>query len=113
MSEAKKSKVIRIGEDYLGEVVEEKYNPLIKRLELLIKLSHIGKGTPSRGVVRKAIAQAFNVDINRVYVRKIESEYGWGVTRVEVHIYDSPERAKMFEPEHIIKRNEYAVQGLG
>ena len=113
MSETKKSKVIKISEDYLGEVVEEKYNPLIKRLELLIKLSHIGKGTPSRGVVRKAIAQAYNVDINRVYIRKIESEYGWGVTRVEVHIYDSPERAKMFEPEYIIKRNEYAVQGQG
>ncbi|WFO76033.1 30S ribosomal protein S24e [Desulfurococcaceae archaeon MEX13E-LK6-19] len=106
-------KTIKIGEDYMGEVVEERYNPLIKRLEIIIRLSHIGKGTPSRGIVRKAIAEAYKAEIERVYVRKIESEYGWGVTKVEAHIYDSPERAKMFEPEYIIKRNEYAVQGLG
>ncbi len=106
-------KTIKIGEDYMGEVVEERYNPLIKRLEIIIRLSHIGKGTPSRGMVRKAIAEAYKAEIERVYVRKIESEYGWGITRVEAHIYDSPERAKLFEPEHIIKRNEYAIQGLG
>ena len=106
------AKIIKIGEEYQGEVVNERYNPLIKRLELDIRIAHIGKGTPSRGILRKAIADAYNVDINRVYVRKIESEFGWGVTRVEAHIYDSPERAKLFEPEYIIKRNEYATQAL-
>ncbi len=106
------AKTIKIGEDYMGEIIEEKYNPLIKRREVYIKLSHIGKGTPSRGLVRKAVAEHYSTEIDRVYVRKIESEYGWGVTNIEVHIYDSPERAKMFEPEHIIKRNEYATQAL-
>ncbi len=106
------AKVIKIGDEYQGEVVNEKYNPLIKRLELDIRIAHIGKGTPSRGILRKAIAEAYNVDIEKVYVRKIESEFGWGVTRVEVHIYDSPDRAKLFEPEYVIKRNEYATQAL-
>ncbi len=106
------AKIIKIGDEYQGEVVNERYNPLIKRLELDIRIAHIGKGTPSRGILRKAVADAYNVDIDRVYVRKIESEFGWGVTRVEVHIYDSPERAKLFEPEYIIKRNEYATQAL-
>jgi len=105
-------KTIKIGEEYAGEVVEEKYNPLIKRIELKIKISHIGKGTPSRGLVRKAIADAYNVDINRVYVRKIESVFGWGVTNIEAHIYDSLERAKLFEPKHIITRNERATELL-
>ncbi len=105
-------KTIKIGNEYMGEVVSEKYNPLIKRIELLIKISHIGKGTPSRGLVRKAIAEAYNVSIDRVYVRKIESEFGWGVTNVEAHIYDSVERAKKFEPEYIIKRNELATEAL-
>ncbi len=106
------AKIIKIGDEYQGEVVNERYNPLIKRLELDIRIAHIGKGTPSRGILRKAVADAYNVDIDRVYVRKIESEFGWGVTRVEVHIYDSPGRAKLFEPEYIIKRNEYATQAL-
>ncbi len=106
------AKTLKIGEEYYGEVVSEKYNPLIKRLEIIVKFSHVGKGTPSRGVVRKAIAELYNVDVERVFVRKIESEYGWGVTSVEAHIYDTSERAKLFEPEHIIKRNEQALELL-
>ncbi len=104
------AKNIKIGEEYSGEVVKEVYNPLVKRLEIVVKVSHIGKGTPSRGLVRKAIADTYDVDINRVYVRKIESEYGWGVTSIVVHIYDTPERAKLFEPKHIIARNERATE---
>ena len=105
-------KTIKIGDEYAGEIIEEKYNPLIKRVELKIRISHIGKGTPSRGLVRKAIADAYSVEINRVYVRKIVSDFGWGVTNIEAHIYDSPERAKLFEPKHIITRNERATELL-
>lgn len=105
-------RTIKIGDEYAGEVIEEKYNPLIKRIELKIRISHIGKGTPSRGIVRKAIADAYNAEINRVYIRKIVSDFGWGVTNIEAHIYDSSERAKLFEPKHIIARNERATELL-
>jgi len=33
-------------------------------------------------------------------------------SRVEVHIYDSPERARAFEPEYIIKRDEESLSKL-
>lgn len=105
-------KTIKIGDEYLGEVVSDRYNPLIKRREVIIKISHIGKGTPSRGIVRKAIADAYEKPIECVYVRKIISEFGWGVTKVEAHIYDSPDKAKLYEPDYIIKRNEYGIQSL-
>jgi len=103
------SKAIKIGE-FSGEIVGEKYNPLIKRREVTIKITHIGNSTPSRGLVRTEVSKIYGVDINNVYVVKIETEYGIGVTTAYIHIYDSVERAKMFEPEYIIKRNETAMQ---
>ena len=58
------------------------------------------------------IANAYEKPIGCVYVRKIISEFGWGVTKVEAHIYDSPDKAKLYEPDYIIKRNEYGIQSL-
>ncbi len=105
-------KAIKFSDDYVGEVVQDKYNPLIKRRELRIKIAHMGKGTPPRGIVRIGVAKEYDVDVNRVYVRRVLSQYGWGVTIAEVHIYDSPERARLFEPKHILKRNEYALASI-
>ncbi len=102
-------RTIQLGE-FTGEVVEEKYNPLIKRRELIVRIAHIGKSTPGRGMIRYELAKIYGVDVDRVYVRKIETEYGMSVSNAEVHIYDDPERAKKFEPPHVIKRNEYASQ---
>jgi len=102
-------KQLQLGE-YTAEVVKEWYNPLIKRKELVVRIAHIGRTTPSRGLIRVELAKAYGVDVERVYVRKIDTEYGMGVSNVEVHIYDTPERAKAFEPPHVIKRNEYATQ---
>jgi len=102
-------KQLQLGE-YTAEIVKEWYNPLVKRKELIVRIAHIGRTTPSRGLIRVELAKAYGVDVERVYVRKIDTEYGMGVSNVEVHIYDTPERAKAFEPPHVIKRNEYAAQ---
>ena len=91
---------------YEGVIVEDRYNPLIRRREIKAILSHIGRGTPMRYVVREAIAKAYNVDLDLVYVRRIQTERGWGRTIVEAHIYDSKERALKFEPKYIIERNK-------
>jgi len=97
---------------YSGEIVSEKYNPLVKRREVVVKIGHVGGGTPSRGVLRQELAKLFNVNVENVYVRKIETEHGIGVSLVKAHIYDSPERARFFEPEYIIKRNEEGLQSI-
>ncbi|MEM1741438.1 MAG: 30S ribosomal protein S24e [Desulfurococcaceae archaeon] len=103
------SKTIEIDE-FTGEIVDEKYNPLIKRREIVLKISHIGKTTPSRGAIRVNIAKHYNVDVNRVIVKKIETEYGISVSKVYIHIYDDLDRLKKFEPEYIVKRNEQSLQ---
>jgi len=102
-------KQVKLG-DFTGEIVEEKYNPLIKRKEILLRIGHIGKSTPPRGLIRHEIAKHYGVNVELVYVRNIKTEYGMGVSNAIIHIYESVERAKKFEPPHIIKRNEYASQ---
>ncbi len=96
---------IELGEGYSVSIISEQYNPLIKRRELVLLIHHIGKGTPERMALREAVAKAYQVNEEQVYVRKMISEFGMGATRVFVHIYESPERAKEFEPEYIRKRH--------
>ena len=96
---------IDLGEGIWAEVVEDKYNPLIGRREVKLRLHHELKPTPPRITVRMSVANAFNAGLDRVYVRSIKTEYGIGVSIAEVHIYDTRERALQFEPEYIIERN--------
>lgn len=103
------SKLVEVDE-YSGEVVEEKYNPLVKRREIVLKITHMGKTTPSRGAIRVSISRYYNVDVNRVIVRKVETEYGAGVSKARVYIYDSLDRLIKFEPKYIVKRNEQSLQ---
>ena len=100
------ARTIKLAEGYEMVVVEDKWNPLIGRKEVKAKIFHMGKGTPSRWVVRKTIAETFNVPLDVVYVRNIISEFGKAETTAIIHIYESPEKARSFEPEHIILRNK-------
>ncbi|MCS7107679.1 MAG: 30S ribosomal protein S24e [Acidilobaceae archaeon] len=88
-----------------GEVLEERQNKVIGRREVTLKVYHPLASTPSRVELRRRLAQRYGVDIARLYVRSVLTEYGANVSTVVVHIYESPERAKLFEPEHVIKKN--------
>ncbi|MEZ0393930.1 MAG: 30S ribosomal protein S24e [Desulfurococcaceae archaeon] len=92
-------------------MVQESYNHLIRRKEIILKISHLGKGTPKRYELRKAIAQLYGVPIEQVIVKNIFTEYGVPVSKAHVHVYDNPLRVKIFEPEYIIKRNEEGAGG--
>jgi len=93
-------------EGYEFYVVRDWYNPLIKRRELDLLVLHVGKSTPSRMQLRYKLSKALGVDVKRLYIRSVQSEYGVGRSRVEVHVYDTPELALEFEPKHIIERNK-------
>jgi len=97
---------IGIKEDVKMYVIEEKYNPLIKRIEITGLIYHIGKGTPARKDIREVVAKEYGKPIDAVYIRKLESEFGIGRTRAIIHVYDSVERALAFEPKHIIRRDK-------
>ncbi len=105
MSQSTEKRVIDLGEGIWAEIAEDRYNPLIKRRELKLKINHVLKPTPMRVMLRMAVANAFGVDVSRVYVRSVRTEYGIGRSIAEIHIYDSKEKALEFEPKYIIERN--------
>jgi len=87
------------------EIIHQRRNELLKRNELIFTLDHGGGGTPSRFEVREKLADILNVDVQRIYMRKIETKTGSMTAVGEVNIYDSVDQAKYVEPEHIILRN--------
>jgi len=87
------------------KIAQERYNPLLKRREVLVEIWHIGLPTPNRLEVRQKIAEMFGVNIDQVYIRHIYTEFGIGKSKVEVHIYDDPEFGKKIEPIYIQLRN--------
>ncbi len=93
-------------EGYEFYIVKDWYNPLIKRREIDLVILHVGKSTPGRMQLRYKLAKALNVDVKRLFIRSVRTEYGVGRTKAEVHVYDNVERAHKFEPKYIIERNK-------
>jgi len=89
------------------KIISETYNPLLKRKEVTFEINHTQTGgTPPRFEVRKAIAQVVKADLDRIYIRKIETKTGTMTAIGTANIYDTVEQAKLVEPKHIILRNQ-------
>lgn len=85
-------------------VESERYNPLLKRKEVFLRVKFNGS-TPARKEVREKIAGLFSVELERVAVDYIKTEFGKREARCYVKIYDSAEDLKKIEDEHVILRN--------
>ncbi len=90
-------------------VVSERYNSLVRRLEVEAVVVHQGASTPSRRFIAEALARLYSRSPDLIVVRKIESEYGIGLSRVYAHVYEDPERLRSFEPKHILERHGVEV----
>jgi ribosomal protein S24E len=88
------------------ELTSVKKNPLFNRQEVEFKVEQTR--TPSRSNVRIGIAVAMKVDLNRVYVREIETSTGTHVTLGTAHVYADPRQALEVEPKYIVDRNRSA-----
>lgn len=91
------------------EIISTKTNPLIGRREVTFKI--IGKATPSRAEVRRELAVLLKVDLEKAWVKRMETKTGTNRTVGLVHIYEDAEKAIQIEPEHIIKRNQQTGEG--
>jgi len=88
------------------KIISEEYNPLLKRKEVAFQVEHSETGgTPLRLEVRKELASLLKTDLERVYIKKMETKTGTMTTVGEANAYDSIEQAKLVEPEHIVTRN--------
>lgn len=91
------------------KITSQKTNPLLKRREVTFEIEHSDQGsTPTRLEVRKTLAAELTVEIDNVYIKRLETKRGTTSTRGTANIYDSPQHAKLSEPKYIIERNNPA-----
>ena len=89
------------------QVLNEKNNPILNRREIVFKVIH-DEATPSRKVVVERLAATQNAKVGLVYVDNLKTEFGKGETIGYAKIYETAERAKQIERDHIIERNTFA-----
>ncbi|MHA1195246.1 MAG: 30S ribosomal protein S24e [Promethearchaeota archaeon] len=87
------------------EIIEEKKNPLIDRVEIKFLVDHFGNGTPNRLELKKKIAALKNANEKLTIIRKIETRFGATQDICKAHIYSNAKELQYFEPFHIQVRN--------
>lgn len=85
-------------------MISTRFNPLLDRREISFEM--VEEVTPSRERVRKELAETLKVDLEKVWVRKLETQTGTHRTVGLAHVYESEARALKIEPKHIINRNK-------
>jgi len=86
------------------ELTSTRVNPIIGRREVAFEVH--GASTPRRTEVRRELAGILKVDLDRVWLRRLETRTGTNLTLGLAHIYDDAAKALEVEPEHIIRRNQ-------
>jgi small subunit ribosomal protein S24e len=87
------------------KVLEEKSNPLLQRREIQFSVIQ-NLGTPSRLEIKNKLAAYLNSKPELVIIERMKQEFGKRETRGYAKIYESMDRLKNVETEHIIQRNE-------
>lgn len=88
------------------KILLQKYNPLLKRKEIVFEVDHTQEGqTSPRLEVRKGLANMLKTDLSNVFVEKLETKTGMMTATGVANAYESAEQAKVVESEHIIVRN--------
>jgi small subunit ribosomal protein S24e len=88
------------------EITNEGQNQLLRRKEVFFRLSHEEEGaSPSREEARNALIKALKCSPNLLVIDKMGTEFGKRETVGYAKVYESEERLKEIEREHIIERN--------
>ena len=99
------SQTIKLADNYEAVVEQQRNNPVIGRRELVLKVYHIGVGTPSRKAIIEGVASALGVDKNLVVIRRVDTSYGAGISVVVAHVYNDRKTLEVFEPKHLMGRD--------
>ena len=87
------------------EIIDEKKNPLIDRVELKVKIEHFGKTTPNRLEIKSKIAAMKGSDEKLTIIKDIKTHFGSTSDIGTIYIYDNSQDLKYYEPFHIQVRN--------
>mgnify|MGYP000066295226 CR=1 FL=1 len=86
-------------------IINEIYNPLIKRKEVKAEVIHQSAGTPDRFSLRKELASKLNEELEKLYIIKMVTKTGTNKTICDIEVYEDKEIAKRIIPKHILIRN--------
>jgi small subunit ribosomal protein S24e len=88
------------------KIVYSKDNPLLKRREIEFRIEHGPTSkTPARLDVRKTLAAELKLGEELVYVKDMRTLTGTGTAVGHANVYQTAARAKLVEPDYIVKRN--------
>jgi len=88
------------------QVISEKKNPLFNRREVTFRVFH-EEATPSRKSIVEKIAATMNSNQGLIVVDSLKTEFGKRETIGYAKIYETAERVKEVEREHIVERNTF------
>jgi ribosomal protein S24E len=98
-AEPKKSQKITI------TILSKRYNKLFNRDEVNFSIDHSKTGkTPTRLIIKEAIAQKIKINPENVLVKKAVTKTGTQITIGSANVYQSINEMKNVEPEYLINR---------
>jgi ribosomal protein S24E len=93
------------------KIVREVENPLLRRRELEIEVSHPGAGTPDRKSLREELSSSLGIGMDRIFIREILTGTGLNRSLCRAEIYRDPEHARRVVPRHIMERDSGSKKG--
>ncbi len=87
------------------KVLNESYNPVMKRKEMKVEVLHTSAGTPERYATRKALSEKLNAKLDNLYVIGMITGTGTQSTICEIELYEDQKFATHVVPKHIVTRN--------
>ena len=85
-------------------IVKEQPNPVIGRREIYFEVYHGKASTPTRKEVKEKLAARPNADPQALIINKMITKVNSWRTVGIAYLYDSIERAKLFTPKHILRK---------
>ncbi len=86
-------------------IADEKKNQLLGRTELILQVKHMGNPTPTRQTLRKEVGKLSKTPPEQVFIRKIVTDYGAGISECTANVYATLEAGEAIESEYMRNRN--------
>jgi small subunit ribosomal protein S24e len=86
-------------------ILEERPNPLLKRIEYRFEIGHGTAATPTRDNVRTEFAKLVKVPKDRVIIERMNAKFGMAKSEGVAATYQTVEIAKSIVRDHILVRN--------
>ncbi|MBY8997811.1 MAG: 30S ribosomal protein S24e [Candidatus Thorarchaeota archaeon] len=93
------------------EILGERENKPLARMEVDFRVDHTGASTPSRADIRAKIVAQFDADSSAVIIKSLDTKFGAGITEGTARIYSDSDQMNRIELNHIVKRHESKKEG--